>query len=91
LVFSPFSLSSGAAIRNHATVIQRKTDCRVHGCLALFRSRACQCVSALPIDWDELAEMKGAHPFDISDADTLRDRAKTLKGWGFTAQSLPDV
>jgi len=46
---------------------------------------------AIPIDWDELDAMKDAHPFSIADADTLIDRAATLKGWGFAAQSLPDI
>jgi bifunctional non-homologous end joining protein LigD len=46
---------------------------------------------AVPIDWDELDEMKDAHPFSIGDIDTLLDRAKHLAGWGFADQSLPDI
>jgi bifunctional non-homologous end joining protein LigD len=46
---------------------------------------------AVPIDWDELKQMKDAHPFDIGDAEILRDRAKRLKGWGFAAQTLPNL
>ncbi|MEC3909301.1 DNA ligase D [Sphingobium sp. CR2-8] len=46
---------------------------------------------AVPIDWDELDGMQDAHPFSIRDADTLLDRAADLKGWGFAAQTLPDI
>ncbi|MFB0875577.1 MULTISPECIES: DNA ligase D [unclassified Sphingobium] len=46
---------------------------------------------AIPIDWDELDTMKDAHPFSIRDADTLLGRAASLKGWGFAAQTLPDI
>jgi bifunctional non-homologous end joining protein LigD len=46
---------------------------------------------AMPIDWNELESMKDAHPFDIRDAETLWKRSKTLKGWGFAAQSLPAI
>lgn len=46
---------------------------------------------AVPIDWDELADMKDAHPFDIDDAVILLKRAKGLKGWGFAAQGLPEI
>ena len=46
---------------------------------------------AVPIAWDELDRVKDAHPFDIGDADQLLKRAKHLKGWGFAAQSLPDI
>jgi len=46
---------------------------------------------AVPIDWDELADMKDAHPFDIDDAVILLKRAKGLKGWGFAAQALPEI
>jgi len=48
---------------------------------------------AVPIDWDELGGMEYAHPFGISDADTLIERAqgKALKGWGFADQTLPGV
>lgn len=46
---------------------------------------------AVPIDWDELADMKDAHPFDIDDAVILLKRAKGLKGWGGAAQGLPEI
>ncbi|CAM8672742.1 DNA ligase D [Sphingobium cupriresistens] len=46
---------------------------------------------AIPIDWDELDGMKDAHPFSIGDAETLVERAASLKGWGFAAQALPDI
>ncbi len=46
---------------------------------------------AIPIDWDELDGMKDAHPFSIGDAETLIERAASLKGWGFAAQVLPDI
>lgn len=48
---------------------------------------------AVPIGWNELKDMPTAHPFTISDAKRLRDRAesKTLAGWGFAQQSLPDI
>jgi len=37
--------------------------------------------------------MKDAHPFDIGDAKRLIDRAagKSLAGWGFAEQDLPDL
>ncbi|WP_395332475.1 DNA ligase D [Novosphingobium sp. BL-8H] len=44
---------------------------------------------AVPIDWDELADTKNAHPFSIDDAAALLDRAGSLRGWGFAEQSLP--
>jgi len=48
---------------------------------------------AIPIGWDELEGMKDAHPYAITDAARLieRSRGKTLQGWGFAAQSLPDL
>ena len=48
---------------------------------------------AVPIGWNELKDMADAHPFSIDDARRLRDRAesKTLAGWGFAEQSLPDL
>lgn len=48
---------------------------------------------ALPLSWDELDHMDNAHPYSIDDAGTLLERARgtPLKGWGFAAQSLPDV
>lgn len=46
---------------------------------------------AVPIDWSELEGMKNAHPFSIDDVDALLKRAAQLKGWGFAAQSLPEI
>lgn len=46
---------------------------------------------AVPINWNELADMKDAHPFNVDDAATLTKRAKRLKGWGFAAQGLPGI
>ncbi|WP_070152073.1 DNA ligase D [Sphingobium phenoxybenzoativorans] len=46
---------------------------------------------AVPIEWDELDQMKNAHPFGIADADKLLARSKHLKGWGFAAQKLPEI
>ena len=48
---------------------------------------------AVPIAWGELKDMKDAHPFDIGDAKRLLDRAgsKSLAGWGFADQRLPDA
>jgi bifunctional non-homologous end joining protein LigD len=46
---------------------------------------------AVPIAWDELDDMKDAHPWSIADAEILlaRSRDKGLRGWGFAAQALP--
>lgn len=48
---------------------------------------------AVPIAWDELDDMKDAHPFSIDDAERLIERARdgALKGWGMAAQRLPEV
>ncbi len=48
---------------------------------------------AVPIAWDELKDMKDAHPFNIEDAKVLIKRAesKALAGWGFAEQVLPDL
>lgn len=48
---------------------------------------------AVPIAWDELDGFKDAHPFSIDDAARLLKRAedKALKGWGFAAQTLPEL
>jgi bifunctional non-homologous end joining protein LigD len=48
---------------------------------------------AVPITWEELAEATNAHPFAITDAGALIERAsiKTLRGWGFAAQHLPAI
>ena len=48
---------------------------------------------AVPLGWRELAQVESARDFTIADADTLRERAqgKTLAGWGFAEQHLPDL
>jgi bifunctional non-homologous end joining protein LigD len=48
---------------------------------------------AVPIAWDELSAMKDAKPFAIGDAEELLAHAadKSLAGWGFAAQHLPDL
>ncbi len=48
---------------------------------------------AVPLTWDELAELKDAHPFTIADAGELVKRAgsKALAGWGEAAQAVPDL
>jgi bifunctional non-homologous end joining protein LigD len=48
---------------------------------------------AIPIAWNELGRMKDAHPYSIDDAKRLIDRAqsKSLHGWGFAEQHLPDI
>ena len=48
---------------------------------------------AAPVAWNELAKMKDARGFTIADAKKLMDRArsKSLAGWGFADQHLPDV
>ena len=48
---------------------------------------------AVPIGWNELKGMDDAKPYSIDDAKRLLDRAssKTLAGWGFAEQSLPDL
>ena len=47
---------------------------------------------AVPIAWNELKSMEDAKPFGISDATKLisRSSSKSLTGWGFAAQYLPD-
>jgi len=47
---------------------------------------------AVPIAWGELDGFDNAHPFSIADAKRLLDRAqsKTLAGWGFAEQALPE-
>ncbi|MBO0748989.1 MAG: DNA ligase D [Porphyrobacter sp.] len=47
---------------------------------------------AVPIAWGELKDFKDAHPWAIGDAKRLIDRAqsKSLAGWGFAEQSLPE-
>ncbi|PHQ63697.1 MAG: DNA ligase D [Sphingobium sp.] len=46
---------------------------------------------AVPVDWEELGGIKDAHPYAIDAVQTLLDRARSLKGWGFAAQHLPDL
>jgi len=48
---------------------------------------------AAPVGWDELEGVASAHPFAITDAVQLVERAgsKGLAGWGFAAQALPDL
>ena len=48
---------------------------------------------AIPIAWGELAGFKDAHPFSIRDAKQLLARAsgKSLAGWGFAEQALPEI
>jgi bifunctional non-homologous end joining protein LigD len=47
---------------------------------------------AVPIAWGELKQFKDAHPWSIGDAKRLIDRAasKSLAGWGFAEQPLPE-
>lgn len=47
---------------------------------------------AAPIAWNELKGIDGAGLYTIDDAKKLRDRAesKSLAGWGFAEQELPD-
>ncbi|MES2699340.1 MAG: DNA ligase D [Pseudomonadota bacterium] len=49
--------------------------------------------AAVPVTWNELKSMDNAHPFSIDDVKRLVDRAqsKSLAGWGFASQVLPDV
>ena len=48
---------------------------------------------AVPLAWNELGQIQNAHPFSIDEAKQLLDRAqsKSLKGWGFADQDLPDL
>ncbi|MEC8179787.1 MAG: non-homologous end-joining DNA ligase, partial [Pseudomonadota bacterium] len=48
---------------------------------------------AAPVAWNELNDLDSARGFTIRDAKRLHDRAqsKTLAGWGFADQRLPDV
>jgi bifunctional non-homologous end joining protein LigD len=47
---------------------------------------------AVPIAWGELKDFDSAHPFAIGDAAQLltRARGKSLAGWGFAEQALPE-
>ncbi|MGB3710167.1 MAG: DNA ligase D [Erythrobacter sp.] len=48
---------------------------------------------AAPITWNELKTLEDAKPYSIDDTKRLIDRAgsKSLEGWGFAAQALPDL
>ena len=48
---------------------------------------------AVPIAWNELKSMEDAKPFGIDDAKELinRSASKSLAGWGFAVQNLPDT
>ncbi|EDL49334.1 DNA ligase D [Erythrobacter sp. SD-21] len=48
---------------------------------------------AVPVAWNKLKTMEDARPFSIDDAATLirRAQSKSLDGWGFAEQSLPDL
>ncbi|MBD59172.1 MAG: DNA ligase D [Citromicrobium sp.] len=48
---------------------------------------------AAPVAWNELKSMENARGFTIDDAKRLLDRAqsKSLAGWGFADQRLPEV
>lgn len=48
---------------------------------------------ALPIAWAELKAQKNAYPYSIGDIKALLKRAegKTLAGWGFAEQRLPEI
>ena len=47
---------------------------------------------AVPTAWGELKDMASAHPFSIVDSKALLARAKgkSLSGWGFAEQRLPE-
>jgi bifunctional non-homologous end joining protein LigD len=47
---------------------------------------------AVPVAWAELRDVKDAHSFSIADAKVLIERAagKTLAGWGYAEQALPE-
>ena len=48
---------------------------------------------AVPVTWNDLRDLEGANIYQVTDADTLIERAndKALAGWGAAAQVLPDV
>jgi len=48
---------------------------------------------AVPINWDELDNTENAHIYSIKDHAKLIERSagKSLAGWGFAEQSLPDL
>ncbi|MGN6691144.1 MAG: DNA ligase D, partial [Sphingopyxis sp.] len=47
---------------------------------------------AVPVGWDELADIEKAGAWTIKDAKDLIERAASpeLKGWGFASQTLPN-
>jgi bifunctional non-homologous end joining protein LigD len=47
---------------------------------------------AVPIAWDELKDARDARAFGIGDAERLIERAqaKSLAGWGYAEQPLPE-
>ena len=48
---------------------------------------------AVPVTWDELAEIEEANVWTIEDTDDLIERGASaaLKGWGFAEQDLPPI
>ena len=48
---------------------------------------------AVPVTWDELKDLASPHEWSIDDAARLVERAESrgFKGWGFAAQTLPDL
>ena len=48
---------------------------------------------AVPVTWEELAQIKQANAWTIADADKLIERAGSaaLQGWGFAEQDLPVI
>lgn len=48
---------------------------------------------AVPVTWDELAEIEKANVWTIADAEDLIERGASaaLKGWGFAEQDLPAI
>lgn len=48
---------------------------------------------AVPVTWDELAEIEKANVWTIEDSDDLIERGASaaLKGWGFAEQDLPPI
>lgn len=48
---------------------------------------------AVPVTWDELKGLASPHEWSIDDAARLVERAdsRAFKGWGFAAQTLPEI
>ncbi|MCW1429962.1 DNA ligase D [Novosphingobium sp. JCM 18896] len=48
---------------------------------------------AVPVTWDELKDLASPHEWSIDDAARLVERAdsRAFKGWGFAAQTLPEI